>query len=156
MESNLLQQIIAKFTHTRLDRPPIKLRNYPHLVGGDILLWNNFLTNYPNFFSAVSYDVRVGEGIDPTGDMPESIRQMGIELTKKRIDVLGQHNNEIWIVELKWNPLVEVLGQLESYKILFLKGYGQIIPIKLCAIINWLNPDLEYIFKTKRIEYFIQ
>ena len=153
--SQLLEQTLRNFTHTRLDRPPKQLPKFPHLLGGDIDLWRNFLFANPKFFDAVSYDVRVGEGMALQGDWSLEIADMAKTLSQRRIDVAAEREGAIWLIELKMDPSVSLIGQLEAYFILFSAELEQKVDIKLCAIVNRLTPDLITVLDYKKIRYFV-
>jgi hypothetical protein len=140
---NLMEQILSKFTHTRIDRPPKKLFSYPHLSPADTIIWDIFLLKNPDFFNAVTYDVRVGQGITVEGNYEPKIVDMAKMLSQRRIDVLGERNGELWIVELKFDPGISLLGQLLGYKTLLLQEIKLSTPIKLFAIVNRIDQDLK-------------
>jgi hypothetical protein len=152
---SLLSATLKNFTHTRLDEPPVRLRKYPHLINPEARLWDAFLAQNPTFFDGVSYDVHVGEGqTDPKEKDPKYI-QLAKLLTQRRIDVLAERRKQIWIVEVKFDPGVTLLGQLIAYKTLVLHKLKTPIPLDLCAIVNRLDPDLTRVLKTHSISYFI-
>lgn len=140
---NLMDQISSKFTHTRIDRPPKKLFSYPHLSPADTIIWDIFLLKNPDFFDAVTYDVRVGQGITVEGNYEPKIVNMAKMLSQRRIDVLGERNGELWIIELKFDPGISLLGQLLGYKTLLLQEIKLSTPIKLFAIVNRIDQDLK-------------
>ena len=153
--SELLEKTLQNFTHTRLDRPALRLRNYPHLIGGDSELWDKFLIKNPSFFDAVSYDVRIGEGMVLNGDWPENIADMAKLLSQRRMDVIAERAGQIWLIELKVDPGVSLIGQLDAYKILFLKELERPVFIQLFAIINRTTPDLTTVLNEKNIRFEI-
>jgi len=153
--SKLLETTLKNFTHTRQDRPPIRLRNYPHLIGGDSELWDKFLVKNPSFFEAVSYDVRVGEGMVLAGEWSQEIADMAKTLSQRRIDVIAERAGYIWLIELKVDPGVSLIGQLEAYKILFLKELEKPVLIQMFTIINRTSPDLTTVLNEKNIRFEI-
>lgn len=146
-----MDQILAKFTHTRADRPPKKLFSYPHLSPADTIIWDIFILKNPDFFDAVTYDVRVGQGITVEGNYEPKIIDMAKMLSQRRIDVLAERKGEIWIVELKFDPGVSLLGQLLGYKTLLLQEITLTVPVKLFAIVNRIDQDLKNILITHGI-----
>lgn len=140
---NLMEQILQKFTHTRMDSPPKKLFSYPHLSPADTIIWDIFILKNPDFFTSVTYDVRVGQGITVEGNYEPKIVDMAKMLSQRRIDVLGERNGEIWIVELKFDPGISLLGQLLGYKTLLLQEIKLSVPVKLFAIVNRIDQDLK-------------
>ena len=153
--SGLLEKTLQNFTHTRLDRPPRLLPKFPHLIGGDSNLWVKFLQQYPSFFDAVSYDVRVGEGMILEGDWSPEIADMATTLSQRRVDIIAEKDNKIWIVEIKVDPSVSLIGQLDAYLILFLNELETPVFTQLCTIVNRVNPDLITVLNHKDIRYFV-
>ncbi|MCK9599468.1 MAG: hypothetical protein M0R06_10535 [Sphaerochaeta sp.] len=153
--SNYLEQMLNGFTHTRIDTPPIRLKHYPHLIGGESDLWDMFLLMYPNFFSSVSYDVRVGNGVPIKQEWESPIQKMARDLSQKRIDVIGEKDGVLWIIELKIDPTIRIIGQLEGYSILFLNQLGKQIKIRLTMIANKMDGDLQTVLTAKKIEWFV-
>ena len=66
-----------------------KRYKYPHLLGQDKIIWDNFITKFPDIFDTVDYDVHVGTGIVAQGEPNVAIVDQWKQLTKKRIDVIG-------------------------------------------------------------------
>ena len=87
---------------------------YPHLRPEDVKVWNLFISQNPDFFKAVEYDVKVGEGREypdsPEGPIKEDMKY----LSKKRIDVVGFMNHEIYVIELKPKAEMRAIGQALS------------------------------------------
>ena len=68
----------------------------------------------PEMFEKVEYDVKVGEGRDYS-DYPEGPIKQDMELlSKKRIDVVGFTENEIYVIELKPKAEMKAIGQALS------------------------------------------
>ena len=98
---------------------------YPHLMPEDVKIWNKFISGNPEFFKEVEYDVKVGEGREypeaPEGPIKEDMKY----LSKKRIDVVGFTNDEIYVIELKPKAGMKAIGQALSLAEL----YRDIAPI---------------------------
>lgn len=147
--------MLKQFTHARWDKPPRFLHRYPHLINSDAYIWERFLAKFPNFFDEVAYDIHVGDGIDPGPEFEDNIRDMAINLTKRRIDVLALRKKKIWIVELKKDPGVTAIGQLVAYKLLLEKAGIPRRETTKCLITNRIDPDLKYVLKQEKTTYFI-
>lgn len=131
-----------------------KRYKYPHLLPSDAKLWDRFIAKHPNYFDSVEYDVHVGEGTTIDPDWPDEIAYMAKTLTQRRIDVLGYKGDHIYIVELKVDPGVSVLGQLLAYDTLYLKEHPDIAHTTLVLIANKVDKDLTYILKQHNILYY--
>lgn len=98
---------MAKFPYRRYLK-------YPHLRPEDVRIWDEFIDSNPKFFEEVEYDVKVGQGREypeaPEGPIKEDL----IYLSKKRIDVVGFKDSEIWVIELKPKAGMSAIGQALS------------------------------------------
>lgn len=88
---------------------------YPHMLPEDIPIWNRRLDLDAHLFERVFYDVRLGGVLDPDPTHPEKMREMYYNVTAKRIDVLAELKDEIWIIEVASKPGLRALGQLMTY-----------------------------------------
>lgn len=94
--------------------PYKKYLKYPHLGPEDTRIWNKFITENPHFFKAVEYDVKVGEAREYPEAEEGPIKEDLKYLSKKRIDVVGFKNSEIYIIELKPKAGMSAIGQALS------------------------------------------
>lgn len=152
---NLLSRTLTNSTHARVDKPPIILHKFPHLIESDSAIWRRFLIKNPKYFQAVSYDIHVGKGTDPGDTFSTTMRQMAIGLTQRRIDVLAERHGKIWIVEIKHDPGVSVVGQILSYEVLLRQQLIKPPRMHLCMISNRADDDLITCLNSKNIKYFI-
>jgi len=134
--------------------PATPLPKYPHLVGSDIHVWNTWIHSYGNLFSGFDYDVHVGQGLEPDKDQPYPIQMMWINLTQKRIDVVGYRPSEVWLIEVKDRPTVAVIGQCLSYQILYGIDYNPATPPIPCLIAGSIEPDIETILQHFNIRFY--
>lgn len=114
---------------------------YRHMTPSHIPLWQEFLKLHGNKYNAFEYDVCVGEGTPPVEGIPEFAKKDWLDLTKKRIDVIGFKPNCIDIIEIKPRAGLSSLGQLLSYKTLFLQTKKITLPVRLVLVTNFLTPD---------------
>lgn len=85
----------------------------------DIAIWERFLTDYPNAYDKVLYDVALGAARSAAGPLEPNIRKDWTLLTQKKIDVVGFRGNEIHIIEVKPNAGASALGQVLQYVALY-------------------------------------
>jgi hypothetical protein len=129
------------------------MRRYPHLSPGDTQIWQKFLEDQPDYFEAVTYDVHVGEGQVPTHETDPAMIKMAIDITTRRIDVLAERRGQLYIVEIKYDPGVSVVGQLTGYRALMAQKDPATKSAKLLAIVNRTDPDLITIFDSLQIQH---
>jgi hypothetical protein len=91
---------------------------YPHLLPQDAPILTEYLKQHGHLYSTVLFDHRVGEGRDPGPEFEAVYRQMGIDLSQRRIDALGITATEHHIIEVTDAAGVTALGQLLAYQTL--------------------------------------
>lgn len=123
--------------------PPEKLRKYPHLMVGDVEIWERYLGRFADQWDNFEYDVRVGEGIKTEPGEEEKYKLMATALSEKRIDVVGHRGAVTTIIEVKPSAMLSAIGQLLSYQILYEERYPLRGPVKMLLITDRIGPDLE-------------
>ena len=94
-------------------------RHFPHLLPLDRELWIDFLDLPANVYKDYQYDVKVGDGRDPGPDFPDHIRQMALNISRRRIDAIGFTGTTPTIIEISTNAGLTQLGQLMAYPCLY-------------------------------------
>ena len=100
----------------------------------DILIWQRFILANPDKFSKVYYDFKVGDGAEIHIDCNECTRADWYDLTRWGIDVVGENEEAIYVIEIKPSANAKALGQALSYAILFLSEHSAtkaVIPVVL-------------------------
>jgi hypothetical protein len=104
---------------TKLGEPysPLWRGRYPHMLPEDFPVWERYIDGHASDFTRLYYDVRVGgpKEIDPKVAPSPSMRKMWYDVNAKRIDVIGEKEDEIWIIEVTTTPGLRALGQLTTY-----------------------------------------
>lgn len=114
-------------------------REFPHLLKPDVQVWKRFLEAFRDNYTHFDYDVRVGYGRDPGDGFPPNIRQMGIDLSQRRIDAIGHRSDRIDIIEITHSAGLKAIGQLLAYPVLYghmFKPSLPLIPLLVCADIQ--------------------
>ncbi|MBA7520713.1 hypothetical protein ES705_12809 [subsurface metagenome] len=121
------------------------LPKYPHLLGEDKEVWTRFVVKFPNRFDTVDYDVHVGTGIIPAGEVDIKTTEQWKDLTRKRIDVLGWKGKFAQIIEVKKRVGLPALGQVLGYRFLYQREYPDVFlkqPLILCSRIDKDDSDV--------------
>jgi len=132
-----------------------KKSRYPHMGAEDAVLWNKFIDKFPELFTQVAYDVRVGDGTPPAPDTPESYAKMQLDLSKKRIDVVGLERNRATIIEVKPYAALSAIGQVEVYADLFRRDEPRYFSPRKLIICQSHDPDITLSCRTRNIEVVI-
>ncbi len=96
-----------------------KLPHYPDLRPEDRLIWERFIEKNPDRFSRVWYDVRVGDPAECPDETPENMKQAWADLTRWAIDVVGEDEDAIYVIEVKPYANAKAMGQALAYASIF-------------------------------------
>jgi hypothetical protein len=121
------------------------------MVGEDKLIWDRFILKFPDRFESVDYDFRVGEGEQLVLPLDENYQRMVKMLTQLRIDVIGWIGDKPTIVEVKPRAVTSALGQLQGYKILFLREFSHIAEPSLLMVCEVISQDVLNVFSEMKI-----
>lgn len=124
---------------------PDKLRAYPHMMVGDVRIWDVFLDTVSHGFDRFQYDVHVGEGLTPSPNWEEIVVSMAMALTEKRIDVVGWNKNVPTIIEVKPFASLSAVGQVLCYRELFRVRFPQEVSPLLMIVTDQAMPDMAYL-----------
>lgn len=134
---------------------PTKLFKYPHMFPLDIAIWERFLDRYAGDFTGFSYDIKVGSGTKPVAGLGAEYERMQAILSKYRIDVVGYRNGNIAIIEVKPEAGTVAIGQIETYTRLYQRDYSPNLSLVGCIVTDRELPDMQYLTKDKKIEYYV-
>jgi hypothetical protein len=89
------------------------------------------------------YDVAVGPGRDPGDSYEESIRKMALQLSKRRIDVVGILPDGIDIFEITQSAGLKAAGQAIVYPHLLTVTWSLSIPVTTTIICRYCQDDIQ-------------
>lgn len=128
-------------------------RHFPHLLPEDKELWRDFLSLNPNRFTRYQYDVKVGFGRDPGPDFPMNIREMALNISRRRIDAIGFNPHDITIIEISVFAGLTQLGQLMAYPTLYKSTTQVTLPIKRLLVARAIQTDIEPVLIKEQIPF---
>lgn len=126
-----------------------------HLLPDDAKLFQDYLDLYPDRYTRIDYDIRVGYGRDPGDRYPPNIRSMAIHLSQRRIDAVGFRPGRIDIIEVTLCAGIKALGQLQAYPQLYQQSYFPIHPLHPVLVARAFSTDAETLFSAQGIETYI-
>ena len=130
-------------------------REFPHLLPDDIKVWKRFLSLFGQEYSHFDYDVRVGYGRDPGSTFSVKIRQMGIDLSQRRIDAVGHRPDRLDIIEITHSAGLTAVGQLLSYPILYGHMFNPSLPLVPILVCSEIQTDIENPLTDLHIPYYV-
>jgi len=105
------------------------------MLSEDTEVWSKYLSAPIVPIKAVWYDVRVGKPVQLPGGASQMELQIAAGLTRKRIDVIAAVGSGFWVIEVKPFASMLALGQIISYRHLFVQEYtvdGDVWPVVVC------------------------
>jgi len=118
---------------------PVVMSHYPHMLSEDIGVWSKYLSDPIVPIKDVWYDVRVGKPVRLSAGASEMELRIAAGLTRKRIDVVAAVGGGFWVIEVKPIASMLALGQILSYRTLFVQEYavqGEVWPVVVCDEID--------------------
>lgn len=95
--------------------PAKKLLRYPHMFPRDIAIWERFLAQYGARYAGFFYDTKVGTGANIKDGTSPNYARMVKELSRYRIDAVGENDNRLEVFEVKPNASASAIGQVITY-----------------------------------------
>jgi hypothetical protein len=135
--------------------PPSKLRMYPHLMIGDIAIWEEFLVEGDHSFDSFDYDVHVGEGVVPSPEWSNEVKAMALALSEKRIDVVGWVGDVSSIIEVKPSASLSAIGQVLCYRELYSTHFPARLRPLLMIVTDFELPDIRKLCSIFKISYVV-
>lgn len=120
---------------------PDERGRYPHMLPADVELWDRFLNEYGREFVGFRYDVHVGGAIEQASRWTGKVREMASWLASKRIDAVGYGPGVTVIFEVKPEAGVTAVGQLITYRMLFMEKYPVAGVVKCALVCSNVLPD---------------
>ena len=95
--------------------------NPPHLLKQDVPVWYRFLAKWGSDIINLYYDCLLGGPFLSPEDKKDSILVAWRAMNAKRADAIAELENEVWIIEVAPDPGVRIIGQLQTYRALWLR-----------------------------------
>lgn len=128
---------------------------FPHILNTDVPVLLRWLSTEADAIIDIDFDVRVGHGIDPPEDVPENIKRMTYDLTRRRIDVVARYQQRIIVAEVTRMAGLTALGQMKAYPLLYTQTYKPGVPVKPLLICEGFDTDMLRIFVNEGIDFFL-
>lgn len=114
----------------------------PHMLKVDVPVWYRFLEKYGKPFIKLYYDCLLG-GPKLTPEQEKDPYMRGWQaLNAKRADAIAELEDQVWIIEVAKEPGLRALGQVQTYRALWLRDPKIMKPEKVVLVADRINPDL--------------
>jgi hypothetical protein len=123
-------------------RSPKVQRRYEHMMREDFDTWTTFLQSKEMILNEVWYDVHVGRVMEVPEGLPEYMHVQALAISRKRIDVVGRTENELWIIEVKPYANMQAIGQVLIYEDLFCREFELKLPTRTVIVASASDMDI--------------
>ncbi|MBA7495671.1 hypothetical protein ES702_06260 [subsurface metagenome] len=93
----------------------------PHMLTQDVPLWYRFLEKWGSAFLNLYYDCLLGGPYLTQEEKKDPLKWMWRVNLAKRADAIAELDNEVWIIEVAPDPGIRIIGQLQTYRVLWLR-----------------------------------
>lgn len=113
----------------------------PHMLQPDIPVWYNFLEKWGSQFKKLYYDCMLGGKSYTPEEKKDPIIKMARFLSAKRADAIAELDKEVWIIEVTNDAGLRTLGQVQTYRVLWLRDPVIAKPEKVVIVCGTISPD---------------
>lgn len=118
---------------------------YPGMTYVETEITRAWLEQFGRGYDSIDFNVRLGEGTPaPAGSLPETER-MALALSQKRADIVARRSDGLEILEVKVRAGLGALGQLQGYRILWLKNHPDERRIFLTVLARSCDADTKHV-----------
>lgn len=130
-------------------------RFFPEKTDRESGLLKEFLARHLHEYDAVSFSVRIGEGIKPDPNHLPGVQRSTAFSSRRRIDMVLRMGQQVTICEAKDRLRHDVLGQLLSDRQLWLEERPDDDIAKLVAIGRTSDDETERILAAHGVEIYV-
>ena len=114
----------------------------PHMLKEDVPVWYDFLDRYGYMFKALYYDCLLGGPEYTEEQLKNPLIRMWRQNLSKRADAIAELENEVWIIEVADFPGLRAVGQLNTYRALWMEDPKIMKPERPILVCRTIDTDL--------------
>ncbi len=118
-------------------------------------IWRRYWPTIQEGTLALYFDVGVGAGRPIPEDATENEAFMWLRNNQKRIDIIAERQNEVWMIELRFAAQSSAIGRLLTYRLLWSKDDPIQKPVKLYLVTNSLDTEIKEAAEISNITYLV-
>jgi len=103
-------------------------------------------------YDEITFNVRLGAGVDPGEEYNEETRRMAELVTQKRADIVARAGDQVDVIEVKVRVSFGAMGQLIGYRDLWQRDHPDLPVRHLVAIGRSVVPDAADIIEGQGIK----
>jgi hypothetical protein len=125
---------------------------FPAMQVDEILVWRAWLALHQSEYDRFDYNTRLGTDVDPGPDFPDNIRKSAIALNSLRVDAVGWRGQAATIFEVKRRAGPQNIGQLLTYKHMWMAAQLSPVAPALMLVFNTLSQHILGVAAASAIE----
>lgn len=106
-------------------------------------------------YDRYSITVRVGQGVTPNPDHLEGVQRQTRTNSQMRIDMMAWQGSQPWIFEVKLRANHHAIGQLVTYRHLWMEDNPDAPPPQLAVLARTIEPDMPGVFAANGITVYL-
>lgn len=111
------------------------------MLKSDVPVWWKFLDRWEWQFQKLYYDCLLGGPRYTPDQMKDPMIQAWRQLLSRRADAIAELENEVWIIEVASRPGLRAIGQLQTYRALWIRDIKILKPEKAVLVCEILEED---------------
>ncbi len=138
--------------------------NLAHLVEQDVFaeqtiaesaILHDWLVAHGAEYDEIKISVRLGAGLPADPSLPEEYQRMALTVTRHRADAIASLGSAVTIIEAKERITSSVLGQLRTYRRLYLEEHPEAGDPRLLAVGRRGSPETVRVLNAEGIDVLI-
>lgn len=130
-------------------------RFYPERTDRESTVIRDFLLAHGHEYDRFAFSKRIGEGATPDPSHLPAVQANTVFSSRKRIDMLAWAGRQPTIIEVKYRVTPASLGQILTYRHLFLEEYSDALEPSLVVIGRYSDPDTLRVLQTHGITVYL-
>ena len=130
-------------------------QTFPGLMPQEVAVLREWLRIHESEYDSFDYNVRVGVGTDPGPTYDATMRQMSLDVTRKRIDAVAIKGSDVTLIEVKKRATLSAVGQVVAYKTLWNNDNPLRPASRLLLVAAAFDPDVMPVLAANAVDYAI-
>ena len=126
---------------------------FPGLMPMEVAVLREWLRIHEAEYDSFDYNVRVGVGSDPGPTFDAKMRQMALDVTRKRIDAVAYKSGDVTLIEVKKRATLSAVGQIVAYRTLWNADNPLRLASHLLLVASAFDPDVLPVLSENGVEY---
>jgi hypothetical protein len=128
---------------------------FPESSGRETEVIRDYLVHHQVDFDRITLNYRVGQGQTPDPTHLAGVQANTVRSSKKRIDILAWSGSQPTLVEVKERVTPAALGQIKTYRQLFLEENPDVAEPRLVVVGRYSDPDTLRTLQAEGIDVYL-